>query len=286
VEQLTEVLMGRIKDAYTLGLLCVEKEFHNESNHDLDIVLIKITNELEGQNLISHFNIGSKSVLLHVFNEQQISKSLINGENRRLVDWLMNGTILIEENSYVTELRKKIVDFPSYNRSFKIGVEFSKLIRRYSDGKQLFNKGHYLDAFNSILHSLHHLARISVIEHGIYPEVTVWQQVKQLEPEIYKLYAEMVTGEESIEKRIELLLLASNFSISSKTKLGVSHLIEIMKETNKPWSIEELQNHQELKEYGSDLKVLIEYLVQKGIVDIVKVETEVEDLFLRLYCIK
>ncbi|MCT8136962.1 hypothetical protein H1D32_03850 [Anaerobacillus sp. CMMVII] len=287
MEQIMKVLTEReLIDEHTLGMLVVDKEFHNDSNLELDILLIKITSQVEVQEKLMHFTIGNKSVEFQVVNEPQISLSLINGQNRRLVDWIMNGTILEESDCFITELRRSIEEFPICNRKYKIAVEFSKLINRYSQGKQLFNNGHYLDAFNSILHSLHHLARISVIEHGIYPEVTVWQQVKQLEPEIYKLYEEMVTGEESIKKRIELILLANNFAITSKTKLGASHLIEVMKGKNEAWSIDGLLNHHELKEYGADLVGLIEYLVQKGIVDIVKVETGVEDVYLRYYFVK
>lgn len=280
------VLIPTINDEHTLGLVFVEKEFQNENNLEFDAVLIKITNGLDEQSVLSHFNIGSKSIELQVVNEKQISQSLISGHSRRLIEWLMKGEIIIEKNDCITELRKSIVEFPINNRRYKIAVEFSKLIQRYSDGKQLFNRGHFLDAFNSILHSLHHLARISVIEHGIYPEVTVWKQVKHLEPEVYKLYEEMVTGEESLKKRIELLLIAINFAIASKTKLGASHLLEVMEEVSEPWSIEKLLNHNDLKGYGCDLAFLIEYLVQKGVIDIVKEETDIKNVFLRLYCNK
>ncbi|MFN7252894.1 MAG: nucleotidyltransferase-like protein [Anaerobacillus sp.] len=281
-QSMNGLLEGKL-DENALGLLRVE----NESTLDLDIVLIAITNKEEDvQSHVAHFHIGNKSVELQFFNAEQIPRILIGGLNRRLVDWLMNAAIIAEKDGYVTELRKKITQFPVKDRQHKIAVEFSKLIRRYADGKQLFKQEHFLDAFNSILHSLHHLARISVIEHGLYPEVTVWQQVKHLEPEIYKLYEEMVTGEEVLEKRIELLLIAINFAITSKTRLGATHLIEIMQEKTEPWSIEDLLNHDQLKEYDSDLVVLIEFLVQKGIIDIVKVVTEENDVFLRLYLVK
>ncbi|KMR35055.1 hypothetical protein EY05_14905, partial [Staphylococcus aureus] len=71
----------------------------------------------------------------------------------------------------------------------------------------------YLDAYNHVVHALHHLARLAIIENGFHPEITVWNQVKQIEPEIFKLYEELLTSEESIEKRLELLFLASDFLI-------------------------------------------------------------------------
>ena len=87
-----------------------------------------------------------------------------------------------------------------------MGLEFAKLIRSYVDGKALFENKQFLDAYNHVVHSLHHLARLAVIENGLHPELTVWHQVKQIEPEIYKLYEELVNSEETIEKRLELIV--------------------------------------------------------------------------------
>ncbi len=79
------------------------------------------------------------------------------------------------------------------------------------DGKLFFDHQQYLDAYNHVIHSLHHLGRLSVIEKGFHPEVTVWNQVKHIEPEIYKLYEELITSEETLDKRLELLFLVSDF---------------------------------------------------------------------------
>ena len=103
-----------------------------------------------------------------------------------------------------------------------MGLEFAKLIRRYMDGRAFFNNHHYLDAYNHIVHSLHHLARLSVIEKGFHPEVKVWNQVKQIEPEIYKLYDELVNSEEDLGKCLELLFLASDFLIHSRIEIGIN----------------------------------------------------------------
>ncbi|UTW70279.1 hypothetical protein KHA80_06775 [Anaerobacillus sp. HL2] len=48
-------------------------------------------------------------------------------------------------------------------------------------------------------------------------------------------------------------------------------------------SIGELLNCSDVKEYAVDLNVLIDYLVQKGLIDIVKVETEDVCIYKRLY---
>lgn len=270
----------------TNGILLVNKEINiiNYSS-EFDFLLIVVIDHPQLA-YVEQFDISNKSVEVHYFTMNQISSLLITGKNRVLIDWLINGDVVFEKDKYISKLRKNIIDFPISERKYKMTVEFAKLIHRYTEGKKLFHSGHFLDAFNSVLHSLHYLARLSVIEHGFYPEVTVWKQIKRIEPEIYKLYEEMVTGEESLEKRLELLLIANNFALASKTKIGASHLLEIMRQGKEPWSIEQLLTLNEIREYKINIVVLVEYLVHKGIVDIIKVPTEKESIYKRLFYIK
>ncbi|OIJ14291.1 hypothetical protein BKP35_06925 [Anaerobacillus arseniciselenatis] len=271
----------------THGILMVSKDVDDVTKkcNEFDSVILIISKGV-APFTVRHFNVSNETVEVHEINQDEIKKTLITGNNRRLVDWLLNGRVIFEKNEYITRLQRSIAEFPIEDRKYKMTIEFSKLIRRYVDGNKLFVQGHFLDAFNSILHSLHHLARLSVIEHGYYPEVTVWDQVKQTEPEIYKLYHELVVGEESLEKRLELLLIANNFALTSKTKIGASHLLELMKDAGEALSIEKLSKHNEVSEYATDLVVLVDYLVQKGFVDIVKKQVDNESVFERLYIVK
>lgn len=279
-------LIEQEKNEDTQGVLMVRREMTtNVSSYDYDLVILIFTKKEIRQN-VRHFFVNSKKVELITFNNIEVNRLLVNGSNRNLVDWLLHGEVCFEQGEYLTSLIKRIIDFPLYERKYKMTIDFSKLIRRYVDGKKLYQQGHFLDAFNSILHSLHHLARLSVIEHGYHPEVTVWKQVKQIEPEIHKLYDELVMGEETLEKRLELLLIANNFALTSKTKIGASHLLEIMKEAAEPLSVEQLISHDEIEVYGIDLVVLIDYLVQKGLIDIVRRETNSENVFEQLYYVK
>ncbi|PMY00971.1 hypothetical protein C1Y18_34915, partial [Pseudomonas sp. MPR-R5A] len=90
--------------------------------------------------------------------------------------------------------------------------------------------------------SLHHLARLTIIENGFHPEVTVWNQVRQMEPEIMKLYEELVQSHEPLEKRLELLFLASEFLIHSRTRLGANHLLDILAD-KEVWTIQDIIQH-------------------------------------------
>lgn len=286
MEHLLELLCNKKIDDTTLGVIFIDKKSCREKcTTEFSAVMLFIVNSVKKADL-EHYDINNMAFQLQFVQKDDINRIFINGSDRRLISWIINGTVLYEKEEYLTRLRKNVIEFPISERKYKMTVEFSKLIRSYTDGNKLFYSGHFLDAFNSILHSLHHLARLSVIEHGFYPEVTVWKQVKLIEPEVYKLYEEMVTGEESLEKRLELLLLANNFALTSKTKIGSSHLLETLQSAKKPMSIGELLNYNGVKEYAVDLNVLIDYLVQKGLIDIVKVETEDVCMYERLYYVR
>lgn len=276
----------RASNENTLGVLFVEKNkpFSPGTDH-FDSILLIIVKESDQPLMIKHYEFESTSAALHIVTEQLLNSWLMLGTNRRAVDWVMNGKVLFNRNEYITRLRDRLHEFPAEERTHKIGLEFAKLLRRYNDGKELFHSGHYLDAFNNIMHALHHLARLSVIEHGYYPEVTVWNQVKMIQPEIFKLYEELVTGEETIDKRIELLLLASEFSLSSKTKLGAHHLLGIIKEKDE-WAYHELMEHDEVQDYAIDLPMILTHLKDKGHIKVIKRETKSKNLYHRYYSIK
>ena len=246
-------------------------------------MLFVVVNESEVPVFQKHYLYKEKKVALHIVNENQLKEWLLLGTNRKVVNWIQNGRVLFDRNEYLEQLKKEMNEFPFYGRKLKMGIEFSKLIRRYMDGKALFENGQFLDAFNHVVHSLHHLARLEIIEKGFYPEVTVWNQVKHIEPEIFKLYKELIYSEETLEKRLELLFIASEFLIYSRADIGSQHLLEIMGTKDEPWTIAELMNHPELKYYTVDLSVLLEYLIEKHVIQTIKVNTKGQGIFHRYY---
>ncbi|MFJ8246351.1 nucleotidyltransferase-like protein [Peribacillus asahii] len=268
----------------TLGILLIEKsEDASLITDTFDYILFVIVNEAEDSVFVKHYMYKEKKAALHIVQEEQLKKWLLLGTNRKVVNWIQEGKILFDRNEYLKQLKTEIREFPFYGRKLKKGLEFAKLIRRYTDGRALFENGHFLDAFNHIVHSLHHLARLEVIEQGFYPEATVWNQVKLIEPEIYKLYKELVSSEETLQKRLELLFLASEFLIHSRISIGSQHLLEIMETKEEPWTIAELMNHPELIHYTVDLSVLVEYLIEKHVIQSIKVETKGQGVFHRYY---
>lgn len=283
---LRPIYQERASQERTLGVVLVEKrEKVSPITDTFDSILLIITKENETSVYTKHYTYLDKKAAMHIVTEKQLKKWLLLGTNRKIVDWLFNGRIVYDRNDFMDKLRTELKDYPFYGRKIKMGMEFAKLIRRYLEGKVFFEGKHYLDAYHHIVESLHHLARLAVLENGLPPEVTVWAQVKQMEPAIYKLYEELVLSDEPLEKRLELLFLASEFLIHSRTRDGAQHIREVMEQKDR-WTIQELHEQDELRNYSSNLEVLIEFLIDKDLLSVENSKTKSDEIFHRYYYVK
>lgn len=272
-----------INDIHTLGILIVEKQDDKRTHTvNFDIVMITI---LENDNKLiqtEHYWINEQKVVVHKISNSLVKEWLLLGTYRKMFELLYRGEVVFQRNNFVEKLKSELNEFPMYDRKLRIGIEFAKLIDKYIEGKVFFKKDNYLDAYSHVIDSLHHLARVAVIENGYYPEVTVWNQVKQIEPEIYKLYEELITSSESLHKRLELLFLASEYLIHSKSQIWTSHIIDILRKRT-DWSFEQISEYDELTGYSCYLSILIEYLIDRGFIEVINKETNNKDVYTCLY---
>lgn len=280
---LRPIYQERASQPDTLGVILINKREDAPNMTDtFDAVLLIIVKEADHPIFSKHYTYGDSKTVMHILTEERLRKWIFIGSNKRLVDWIFYGKIMFDRNEFLFKLRSELQEFPFFGRKLKTGIQFSKLIRRYQEGKELFESGHHLDAYNHVVALLHHLGRLSIIDSGLYPEITVWSQVKRIEPAIYKLYEELILSNESLEKRLELLFLAGEFLINSRTNDGGQHILETMLE-QPSWTIQELHNHPELSYYSTDLEVFVEYLIEKGLIHVEPIIAKNEAIFHRNY---
>lgn len=281
---LRPIYQERASQPNTLGIILIEKGIKTIPVTDkFEAVLLVIVREAELPLLVKHYEYEGRIASLYTVEEKKLREWLFLGSNRKVIEWIFNGKVLFDRNEYIIGLKNELHDFPEKDRKIKLGIEFGKLIRRYQDGKAFFETEQYLDAFNNVIHALHHLARLAIIENGLHPEVTVWNQVRLIDPEIFKLYEEIVESDEPIDKRLELLFLASEFFIHSRAKLGGKHLLEVLAEKKSSWLFGEILEHSELRAYEVDLEIIVEFLVEKQLIRVEKAITKGKDLYHRKY---
>ncbi|MCG1028097.1 hypothetical protein GLV94_09170 [Virgibacillus halodenitrificans] len=283
---LRPIYQEHASDADTLGILIMERTKQNSPVTDnFDVILLIIMKEAKQDWHVKHYEFDDKTAAMHVVKEDVLMEWIDKSGYRRAVEWIIYGRVIFDRNEYIYHLKDQLRDFPNEKRNSRKMLEFGKLVKSFNEAKDLYESGDYKDANSKILYSLHYLARLAVIEKGYYPEVTVWSQVKQIDLEVYKLYEEFIEGNEELEKRIQLMIIAMDFVLSSRALASSQQLLTVMKTKDTPWSYGELIEHPDIKDFSLDLTAIISYLIEKEIIMTVKQETKGIDVYHRKYMI-
>ncbi|NEW09140.1 hypothetical protein GK047_24495 [Paenibacillus sp. SYP-B3998] len=231
-----------------------------------DILLLIITNDLSLNNHTTNYIRDNQRIQERWHDPASVEQWIRHGIHRNIIHWLLKGEILLDQNTYLEGLRHRMLEFPVDLREHRLLVEFSLFLRKYLQSKEYILDEHLLDAYNNILEALHHWARIVIIEDGYHPEITVWRQIRAINPGVYKLYEELTTSKETIKQRVQLVLLACEFSVMSKMERCCEALIHILEESDRPLSGDELQMNPQLVEVKAELPLLLNKLVKKGLI--------------------
>lgn len=230
-----------------------------------DILLLVVSHDNERTHQQIHYIKDNLRIQERWISPDALEQWILHGEHRNLIYWILKGEILLDRNTYLESLRHKVLEFPLELREHKLLIEFSKFLRCYLQSKEYILNEHCLDAYNKILKALHHWARIVIIESGSHPEVTVWRQVRTINPGIYKLYEELTLSNETLKQRVQLVLLACEFSVMSKMENCCKLLIDLLASREEAWSLQELQQVPKLADVKADLPLLMRKLVKKSL---------------------
>src|SRR5699024_3365028 len=147
-----------------------------------------------------------------------------------------------------------------------IFFELTTLVHYYSEAKEFLGRGYYLDSLHRVHQSLHHMGRLTVLQAGEQPATLLWRQVRSIDSSVYKLYEELSTSEEPLDKRIELFLLALDFSILSKFEMAVEFLVEILKNRKEGWTIEEILMELSVHEWSFEIISILDKMEKRSLI--------------------
>ncbi|AET57283.1 hypothetical protein HPL003_02515 [Paenibacillus terrae HPL-003] len=253
----------------SIGIILYRKPseyFHGAMLYDFDELILIIGEFRKPARSIQHLLInGLRCQVLYVTLDC-LKGWIIAGEHANIIDYLLEGRIMWERDERVILLRREITEFNGPLREQKQFHEFARFLANYVHGKRAMREGRIIDAHQSILKALDHWASIELIERGIYPTAHLWIQIQPLDRTIYKLYNELTLSTETLEQRVELVLLACEFSVMSKMEGCSAPLFRILGSRREPWSIDELINHPELKNLQLDLTVVLRKLVYRSLI--------------------
>ncbi|GIP30417.1 hypothetical protein J23TS9_55470 [Paenibacillus sp. J23TS9] len=260
---------GESVDVDAIGTIVYRQEAHKFDGsllHDFDFIVLVVHEEQEEELTVEHTLIGDLPCqVLHVTTES-LQRWLIAGEKGDLVRCFMEGELVQDQGDRLAMLRREYIEFETPLRDRKMLYEFSQFLCIYVEAKRNMQSGYVIDAYQCVLDSLKHWARIELIERGVLPDKAVWEQVKELNTAIHKLYEELTQSTETIRQRVELVLLACEFSVMSKMAECSVLLLQILRSRPKPWSIEELIHHPELIMVRNELPLVMRKLVNRSLV--------------------
>lgn len=243
----------------------------------LDMMILLVTEADKESDSAEHVRLEGERAIIRTLNRHELDFWITVGVNRNIIEWLVRGEIWLDRDGYLANVCERLKLFPESMRKKKQLIEFSGFLRTYLQAKQDLSDGNQLDAYSHILTALHHWAHIVLIVEGKHPELTVWKQLKRVHPGIYKLYEELTASPETLEQRVQLVILACEFSVMNNMKECCSILLDIMNSRQEPWSIGELQAHPAINELQVELSLVVQKLVKRAYIREVAVMQEHKD---------
>ncbi|HJV45573.1 MAG TPA: nucleotidyltransferase-like protein [Bacillota bacterium] len=232
----------------------------------VDELYLVITQEAMSGHAVNYYKVNGKTIEKRKVREQELMKSILVDGNRQMTQWILLGEALADPMGRIESLRREMKNQSSLAYKKKIFLDFAAFVRKYMEAKEFLGSGHLLDSFNSILQSLNHWARLAILGVGEHPETTVWEQIKVIDPSVYKLYEELVTSIEPLDKRVELLLLALDFAVMSMMERCVAFVLDILRSKDTPWTVAEILDHPSIADPNFDLFLLLEKMVKRSLI--------------------
>ncbi|RCX13891.1 nucleotidyltransferase-like protein [Fontibacillus phaseoli] len=241
--------------------------FHGSLLHDFELLVLVVFEDEDIDGLqIEHCMSGNIQYQMRYIGKNELQRWVIEGENREIVKCFMKGEVIWDVGGEVTKLRNELTGFGNSMRERLKLKEFAKFLRTYVEAKQYTRERDFTDAYYSVLQTLKHYARIELIDQGIAPEHSVWEQLRSINTVVHKLFDELTESKETLEQRVELVLLACEFFVMSRMEDCCSALLRVLGSRREAWSIQELIALPEMAHVKEELPMIIRKLVYRSLV--------------------
>lgn len=256
-------------DEEAVGAIAYRNSSHTFAGspiYEFDMSIVVIYEREVDEPVVQHTLMSGERCQLLSVGMDALQQVLISGQDGILLRCFLDGEIINDHDGRLAVLRSDFLCFAGSLREQQLFIRFSQFLRKYVDTKVHMKDGRVLDAYQSILEGLHHWAAIELIERGIHPEAAVFEQITGLNTPVRKLYEELTISTETLGQRVELVLLACEFSMTSKLADCSAVLLRILRSRRMPWTVQELMQHPELEPVSNELPLVLRKLVYRKLV--------------------
>jgi hypothetical protein len=241
------------------------RNLHTQLIDGFDYLFLVILDDLSSNEDITHYKQDNFHIQEIRVSRKGLQRWMLSGSNRNVMQWVLGGVLILDRQGWLAELRAEWTTFPPSLRNKKLLIEFAAFLRIHSRCQEYLCAGQMMDAYSQVNAMLHHWARIYIIEAGLHPEVMVWRQVYDINPGVYKMYQELQESTETLQQRVELVLLAIEFSIIRRMTDCSQVLLQLISSREEAWGAAELRRHPVIAELEIDLNLVLQKLISKQV---------------------
>lgn len=258
-------------DSQVIGAIAYrpqEKFKHSPLLQDGQLLVIVVCQApFEERVSVEHYYSHSTQYQILYVTLTQIKQWIITGQQQELMYYFLKGEIIWDIEGELSSFYKQVVTLEQEWQESRKLKEFSRLAHFYVQAKLGEEHQVLMDTYYNLIHALKHFAAIELIEmSGELPSVHVWDQLSGMNSTACKLFEELINSTETLEQRIQLALLAIEFSVTSKMAECSQPLLKVLSQKRAGWTMEQLTALEQLQYIKEDLPVLINLLIQRSII--------------------
>ena len=182
--------------------------------YDFEVNIVVVYDGTPDEPPIQHSIVGGERCQVISIGLDDLHRELLSGTHKVLIKCFLEGDII--KTTKIACPICAVISSGLLNRSgSKIVYWICPLLTKVY-GCQDALEGRAWPGCYPLLEGLHHWGQLELIERGIHPESAVWEQITGLNTPVRKLYEELTVSTETLGQRVELALLAYEFSMISK----------------------------------------------------------------------